>query len=89
MSRYCKHGVIADMCNNPECCPLAAAKERAEARGSVVVVSRELPEIVEMDRAAQEALEARRRFLRPHKQGWWRNLPNPHAVGSQIDDDEL
>lgn len=34
MSRYCKHGVIADMCNDAECCPLAAAKEKAEARRS-------------------------------------------------------
>lgn len=49
----------------------------------------EMPEITEMDRAAQEALETRRKFLRPHKHGWWRNLPNPHAVGNQVDDDEL
>lgn len=39
MSRYCKHGVISDMCNNPECCPLAPAKEKAEARRSAAACS--------------------------------------------------
>lgn len=49
----------------------------------------ESPEIIKLDKIAQEALETRRKFLRPHKQGWWRNLPNPHAVGYKIEDDEL
>lgn len=30
MSRYCKHGLHSDMCNSPECCPMAAAKEKAK-----------------------------------------------------------
>lgn len=49
----------------------------------------EHPEILRLDAEARTALEVRRQFLRPHKPGWWRNLPNPHAVGNQISDDEL
>jgi len=50
---------------------------------------KELPEILRLDEEAQLALETRRKFLRPHKHGWWRNMPNPHAVGNQVSDDEL
>lgn len=39
MSRYCKHGLFVDMCNNAECCPMAAAKEKAEALRSAVPCS--------------------------------------------------
>jgi hypothetical protein len=49
----------------------------------------ELPEITRLDEEAQQFLAVRRACLRPHKHGWWRNMPNPHAVGDQVSDDEL
>jgi hypothetical protein len=49
----------------------------------------ELPEIVRADAAACEAVETRRKFLRQHKRGWWRNAPNPFAVGNRIEDGDL
>ena len=55
-----------------------AATERAEH-----------PEVIRIDREAQMALEVRRQLSRPDKPGWWRNEPNPHAVGRAVSDDEL
>jgi hypothetical protein len=52
------------------------------------VAWQELPEIVKADEVAREAVEARRKFLRPHKPGWWRNAPNPFSVGNECGDDE-
>lgn len=46
-------------------------------------------EVLRIDREAQLILESRRQFTRPQKPGWWRNSPNPHAVGNKINDDEL
>lgn len=51
--------------------------------------AKEHPGILRIDAEARAFLEVRREFLRPHKPGWWRNLPNPHAVGNQVNEDEL
>lgn len=36
----------------------------------------EHPKITRLDEEAQIALETRRKFLLPHKHGWWRNMPS-------------
>lgn len=49
----------------------------------------EHPTILEIDEEAQATLEIRRLLAQPDTPGWWRNAPNPHAVGHQLNDDEL
>lgn len=49
----------------------------------------EHPEILKIDENAARVLEMRRTCLRPHRPAWWRNSPNPFAVGSRQNDADL
>jgi hypothetical protein len=75
-----------DKLNHSEAVELSS---KIETRVTRIVPDDELPEIREMDEDDQALLAMRRKCLHPHKHGWWRGCPNPHAVGNKINDNDL